>query len=324
MNKTEAYKILESSPGTSEEDLKKKYRDLVKKYHPDVYKDDPNKLKTINEAYDVIKNGDKRPGFTRTNINADSIPPEVYDEIFSNFAGFSGFRQTKSSPSRNASNIFTETEVSFEESVLGTSKEIEIDREIKCAACGGEGFKAKKNNCTHCDGFGRSVTQGNGVYFATNCAFCIGQSTKEECTACEKKTFTKTKTKLKVQIPAGVSEDNTINLQGAGNYAHSSIFGDVYSNVLIRIKVKNETDLTLEGRDVKYVLELSLLESLTGCSKTVPTIQGETEISVPPGTRNNEEIVIPSLGVGKAGNQRVIFDVRYPDNKEKLISALEE
>lgn len=315
MNIQEAYKILESPTSISEEDLKKKYKNLARKYHPDVYKDDPNKFKQINEAYQFIKDYKKEQQHSQQGFPTD------FEEIFSNF-GFG--RQNRGPTPRSVDNILLNEEITFEESVLGTEKEIEIEREIKCENCNGEGFYRKKNGCTHCDGYGKStITRGN-MTFTTMCRECHGQSTKEECAKCNKKCYIKNKTKLKVKIPPGIQDKNIIQLQGAGHFSHSSIFGDAYSNVLINISVKNNTELKLDGNDVIFNLNISLLEALEGCSKEVQSIKGSRTVEIPSGSRNKEEIIIPNLGVNLVGNERVILHVNYPENKEKLISVLKE
>jgi molecular chaperone DnaJ len=313
MNIQEAYKILESSENISDDDLKKKWKSLAKKYHPDINKENPDKFKQINSAYQQIQDYRKNPPQQGMPFNMADI-----------FQGFSGFRQDQGPPPRNVSHITIDQNISFEESILGTEKEIEIDRDVKCDECNGQTFKQKKNNCTHCDGFGHSSVQRGNMIMNTLCSQCHGQSTKEECLKCNKKGFSKSKTKMKVKIPAGVSDKNIIQLQGAGHYSHSSIFGDAHSNILMTINVKNDTQLKLDGADVICNLNISLLEALEGCSKTVPSIKGDQNIEVPADSRNKEEIILKNLGVNLQGNERVILDVSYPKNKEKLISILKE
>lgn len=309
----EAYKILESPSSISEEDLKKKYKDLAKKYHPDIYKDNPNKFKQINEAYQFIKNYKENP------------PPQESPFDFSDvFQGFAGFRQNRTPSPRRVNHIFVDQEISFEDSILGVEKEIEIERDIKCDDCNGEGFRKKRSDCVHCGGRGSSTIKQGNITFNNICQHCRGQATKEECLKCNKKSYVTSKTKLKVKIPAGVEDKNVIQLQGAGNFSHSSIFGDAYSNTLINITVKNETKLKLDNKDVVFNLNISLLEALEGCIKTVPSIKGEQNIKIPPSSRNKEEITLKNLGVPPSGNERVILNVTYPENKEKLISALKE
>ncbi len=315
MKLQEAFKILGVSPSISDDDLKKKWRSLAKEFHPDVNKDHPDKLKQINEAYQFIKNHKENPVVEN---------PFDINDIMSNFQGFSGFRQQQGPPPRRVEHIHIEQEISFEESVLGVEREIEVDRELKCETCNGQGFKLKKNDCRQCDGFGHSSRRQGNVVYNTLCSQCKGQSTKEECLKCNKKTYINTKSKMKVKIPAGVCDTNIIQLQGAGHYANHSIFGDAHSNILINIKVKNDTKLKLDGNDVIYSLDISLLEALEGCSKTVPSIKGEQNIEVPPSSKNSDEVIIKNLGVNLEGNERVILNVNYPENKEKLISVLKE
>eukprot|EP00697_Spironema_sp_BW2_P008859 gnl/Spiro4/23584_TR11653_c1_g1_i1.p3 gnl/Spiro4/23584_TR11653_c1_g1~~gnl/Spiro4/23584_TR11653_c1_g1_i1.p3 ORF type:complete len:316 (-),score=-30.03 gnl/Spiro4/23584_TR11653_c1_g1_i1:3441-4388(-) len=313
MNIQEAYNLLGVSEDISDDDLKKKWRTLAKEFHPDVYKEDPNKLKKINEAYQFIKNH-------RENPPQQGMPFDFGDM----FQGFTNFRQNRGPAPRKVDHILIDQEVTFEESVFGTEKEISVKRETKCNACDGQGFRPKKNNCLHCDGFGHATLKQGNVTFNTNCSQCRGQSTKEDCIECNKKTYVISNSKMKVKIPAGVLDKNVIQLQGAGHFAHHSIFGDAYSNILMTINVKNDTELKLEENDVIYNLKITLLEALQGCSKTVPSIKGNQEIEVPAGSRNKEEIVLKNLGVGLRGDERIILEVSYPEDKEKLISILKE
>jgi molecular chaperone DnaJ len=313
MKLEEAYNILGVSEGISEDDLKKKWKSLAKKFHPDVNKDHPDKFKQINEAYQFIKNYKENP------------PQQGNPFDFSDmFQGFTNFRQNKGPAPRKVDHIFIEQEITFEESVVGAEKEISVKRETKCNACNGQGFKQKKNNCLHCDGFGHTTIKQGNVTFNTNCSQCRGQSTKEDCLECNTKTYVTSDSKMKVKIPAGVLDKNVIQLQGAGHYAHNSIFGDAYSNILMTISVKNDSELKLDGNDVIYNLNITLLEALQGCSKTVPSIKGVQEIQIPAGSRNKEEIILKNLGVSLKGNERIVLEVNYPENKEKLISVLKE
>jgi len=313
MNIQECYEALEISQDISDDDLKKKYKELARKYHPDLFKEDPERFKKINSAYQKIQEHRKNPP-------QQGMPFDFSDM----FQGFTNFRQQSGPPPRKVDHIFINQEITFEESVLGAEKEIKVKRDTKCNACEGQGFKLKKNGCLHCDGFGHATIKQGNVTFNTNCSQCRGQSTKEDCSQCDKKTYVASTSKMKIKIPAGVVSNNVIQLQGAGHFAHHSIFGDAYSNILMTIIVNNETKLKLEENDVIFNLNISLLEALQGCSKTVPSIKGDQEINIPAGSRNKEEIIIKNLGVGLNGDERIILEVSYPEDKEKLISILKE
>ena len=314
MDINEAYSILEIDSNISDQDLKNKFKTLAKIWHPDVNKQAncEEKFKQINSAYQTIQDYRKNP------------PQESFsfNDIFSRF----GFSQQQGSrkQSRQVQHISLTQEISFRESVLGLEKEIEIDRDIKCEDCDGDGTIKKKNDCQLCDGFGRaSVNQGN-FRFESPCQ-CQGRGViEEECQKCSRAGFLRGKSKLKVRIPPGIEDQNTIQLRGAGHYAGQSTFGDMYSNLLMGIRVKNDTELKLSGRDVVFSLKLLLLEALEGCSKSVPTINGNMDITIPTRSRHLEEVVLKNLGVGEAGNQRVILDVLYPEDQNKLIQVLKE
>jgi DnaJ-class molecular chaperone len=129
-----------------------------------------------------------------------------------------------------------------------------------------------------------------------------------------------------VSVPAGVVNGNILRLQHMGNYAGTvmGIMGimDQYTDAFCHIKVKPMEGLSIEGKSVVTTVEIPLLEALQGCNRTVKTIFGEKEIMIPALSRNRDEVIIPHLGVGGTGDQRIILDVQYPSNTTKLIGVL--
>lgn len=333
MDIKQAYEILNVSPDISDDELKKIHKEAVKKYHPDLYKDDPDKLKHINSAYQFIKDYRENPPgpFGRQYTTAeDDLPFDFgnFQDIFSNFNGFHGFKNNNHK-TRNVSHINLNTEISFKDSVLGIEKEISVEREVKCSDCNGNGIKKIKNTCTNCDGFGKiSKKQGNTTFIST-CNVCRGAGpTSENCNICNGKTYIKQNTNLKVQIPPGVKDGNTIQLRGAGHFAGNGIMGENYSNIYLNIKVNNNTNLSIDdlGSDVLFPLNISLLEALEGANKIVPTINGDKEVKIPPKSKNKDEVILYGLGVKNylhQGNQRILINVMYPENQESINKIIE-
>lgn len=292
MIREEACAILEIPAESSDDDAKKAFRKLSKKYHPDVNKEPgaDEKFKKINEAYQVITTG------------VDSGPTEVYQP----------------------SNISLHTTISFQESVLGTRKEMKYNRHTKCKPCNGQGQIAQHNGCEKCNGRGQIVSQNGFMVTVQTCDKCFGRRTVNSCRACRTRGVVEAESTITVTIPGGVQNGNTLRLAGMGDYAGSFGPMDQHTDVFLNLIVDQEEGLKVVGADVVSSLDLSLVEALKGCKKTVKTILGSKEIDIAPKSRNKEEVIIPHVGVNRVGNQRVILDVKYPEDIEKLINVLTE
>lgn len=308
MNLKEAYATLEIPQGSSETEAKKKFRELSKKLHPDNKETgDEAKFKKINEAYQRIQAGedDPREAFAR----GQGQGPIRYQQVI------------------ELTNVEVQTTVSFKESVLGTKKEIKYSRQAKCTACGGAGEIRMNNGCQKCGGRGQVVNKqtSNGQSFVSisTCTACYGKTPVTECGSCKGEGLVYTDVSVHVSVPAGILDGTTLRLQGMGNYA-GSLMGmmDQYTDAFLHVTVTPEPGLSIEGQSVVSHLSISLLDALRGCERSVKTIHGQKTAKIKPGTRNKEEVIIPHCGVGGTGDQRVILDVQYPTNTDKLVGVL--
>lgn len=307
MNLKEAYSILELSPDAPADEAKKKYRDLTKKYHPDVNKDSgaEDKFKKINEAYKLVTTGE------------DEQPHHFQSQSSWNpFAGFQRQQRVE------ATHVELHTTISFKDSVFGCKQELKFSRNGKCDSCEGQGFIALNNGCDKCGGKGEVVQRQGNMIIVQTCSKCHGNTKSEKCKVCQGAAFQSTEVSVQVQIPGGVINGNILRLGGMGNYAGNFMGADQFTDAHLHINVESETDLSLVGNDVICNLEISLLEALRGCHKSVKTVIGSKDIVIKPKSRNKEEVIISHMGVGRIGNQRIILDVKYPDNTDKLISVL--
>jgi len=302
MNLSEAYSILELSPNSSADEVKKKYREFTKKYHPDINKEEnsEDRFKKINEAYNCINNG--------KNSDADS------------FTGFHNPFVNKTT--FQAENIQLYTTISFKESVLGCQKELCFSRNSKCTNCNGNGFIRINNGCDRCHGKGQIVGKQGNMIFTRTCDKCMGQNNSSQCNICLGTGHVNMQVSINVNIPGGVVSGNILRLSGFGNYIGSFINMDQYTEAHLHITVIMDEGLTLENNDVISRINITLLEALQGSQKTVKTILGDYIISIPPLSKNKEEINIPNLGVNGMGNQKVILDVSYPSNIQDVINVL--
>jgi len=303
MNLKEAYSILEIPEGTLPEDAKKKYRKLTKEFHPDVNKEPgaEDKFKKINEAYECIKNGkgnDPEP-------IANNRSPFHRQQVI------------------QLENIELKMTIDFKESVLGCKKEVKYSRKSKCQTCDGIGEIRLNNGCAACGGKGNVTSQQRGMVFVSTCHKCQGRSQTTTCNNCKGNATVQTDVSVHVSVPAGVINGNTLRLQNMGNYAGSVMgFMEQYTDAFCHITVTPEEGLSIDGKSVVTTLNLPLVDALRGCTRTVKTIFGSKEIEIKPQSRNRDEVIIPHLGVGGAGDQKVILDVQYPQNTDKLIGVL--
>lgn len=306
MNLKEAYTTLEIPEGSSEAEAKKKFRELSKKLHPDNKETgDEAKFKKINEAYQRIQAGEDDPR-----------------EAFTNGRGPVGYHQQRVQVVE-LSNIDVGTVVSFKEAVLGTKKEIKYQRRSKCQNCGGAGQIKLNNGCQKCGGRGQVVRRHGNTIVVSDCPECIGKAKVAECGPCKGEGLVHTDVSVHVSVPAGIQDGTTLRLQGMGNYA-GSVFGmvDQFTDAFLHVTVTPEPGLSIEGQSVVSNLSISLLDALRGCERSVKTIHGQKTAKVRPGSRNKEEVIIPHCGVGGTGDQRVILDVKYPKNTDKLVGVL--
>jgi molecular chaperone DnaJ len=311
MNLNEAHSILGLSSGVSLEDAKKKYRELTRKYHPDINKDDgaEDRFKKINEAYQCVISG--------KGSDPESVSTPVRNP-FNPFQGFTGIHNPFGGAIHQAENISLNIKISFKESVLGCQKEISFSRNGKCVTCEGQGFTKLHNNCDKCGGKGQIIGRQGNMIFVRTCDKCMGQNIQSPCKDCRSTGNINTQVSGNVQIPGGVNNETVLRLSGFGNYIGSIMGEDQYSEAHLHIHVEAIDGLRLEGQDVVSAIDLSLLEALIGKKEKINTISGEIEITIPKMTRHKDEIKIPNLGVNSIGAHKVIVNVNYPNDQEQI------
>lgn len=305
MNRTEACSILGVNESITPEELKKKYKELTRKYHPDINKEDGAEafFKKINEAYDILSKN------------------HIADESNSGFNPFA-WNTNPFNKIRYAENISLFTEISFRESVLGIKKDFTYSRNIKCVVCAGQGQQPINNGCNICHGKGVVTGRQGNMFFSQTCHGCRGQIKTLPCEKCSAQGTVTTQTSINVSIPGGVISGNILRLSNMGNFVGSMMNMDQYTEVHLHITVTPYENLSLQDIDVVSNLDLSLLEAIQGVEKSIFTIYGDKNILIPPLTKNKDEIIIPKLGVNGTGSQRVIINVNYPTNIHELISVL--
>lgn len=302
-----AYETLGIEHNSSPEEANKAFRKLAAKYHPDVNKekDAEQKFKDINTAFQTIND-------PKSESNSDG-----------NFHQNVSFRTfTEPDP------IQLETRLTFIESILGCIKEFQADKYVPCPKCNGERFVQTKDNCKECNGKGRTVQKMGMNTFIIGCNECAGHGKKvEKCPSCKGEGTVLQKKKFKVPIVA-VTDGHTMRLRGGGHFFLHPFFGSTVGDAFIHVKVDNHPKMKMEGKNVISTLELTLLESLEGVTKTVETVKGNYELKIPSSSRHKEEVEIKGFGVHfdakNIGNHIFRLDIKYPSNTEKIIKLLKE
>lgn len=307
MNLKEAYTILEIPQTSTPEEAKKKYRELTKKYHPDINKESgaEDKFKKINEAYQCVSSG--------KGTDREEVQWQQANNPFNPFG-----RQTI----YQADNINIHTTISFKESVIGCKKTLKFNRKTKCKDCNGQGQTVLNNGCDKCGGKGQVTSQRGNMIFMQTCDKCYGRSQVNACTACNQNGVVDAEASIDVSIPGGVQNTNILRLGGMGHFVGNFGPMEQHTDVHLHLSVTPEPGLTLDGNTVMSNISISLLEALQGCKKTINTIMGNKEIEIKPKSRNKDEVILPRFGVNRSGDQKIILDVQYPEDINILINSL--
>lgn len=325
MKLSEAYQTLGCNENDSPEEVKKKYKTLMKEYHPDINKspDATEKSKQITSAYNLIQNPDQaEPDFQGFGggIGFD-FQDLISNVIFQNFQNFSSEPRPFYKTYPHITHPITLT---FQESILGTQHKISLQRHLKCDNCSGKGKITSLEKCSTCNGRGQQRTekrQGNQIFIQQSpCMTCGGLGKKaDNCTACKGDATIKGDSNFDVAIPGGVVHNTTLRLQNAGNFNPTK---GRYDEAHLKITVQPDPEMKLEGINVVSKLDISLLEALEGTKKEIKTVNQPQEIEIPARTKHLDKITLKGQGVPNQGDHIVTLNLNYPDNLEMLIEVL--
>lgn len=338
------YKTLELEKNASQEDIKKAFRRLAHKYHPDKPGGDEKKFKEVNEAYRVLSNSQKRAqydqfgsagpgagfggahgfgGFDFSQFQRGADFDFDLGDIFSGAFGSGGFGGSRRR--KRGQDIVTELVIDFEESVFGAEKKITIDHTIVCGECGGSG--AEKGSgmeiCPECKGSGKVQTNMMGLFaIAQTCPTCGGerQVPKNKCKMCNGAGIRREKDIINIKIPGGIKTGDNLRMSGRGEAIKNGQAGDLY----IKIKVKSHKTFKRDGRDLRVDYEVSLKDVLLGGEHKIELLDGEkVSLKIEEGTQYGEEIKIKGKGIPSLNGDlfvRIIFNIpKKLSKKEKEI-----
>ena len=324
--KRDYYEVLGLKKGASDDEIKKAFRKLAMKYHPDRNPGDKNaeeKFKEINEAYSVLSDPDKKSKYDRfghAGVDSNGFGGAGggfggfggsggfgFDDIFDMFGGaFSGFggggQQRRANSPRKGKDLQKAITITFEEAAFGAKKTIELSKYVSCSTCGGEGTKpgTSKKTCPKCGGSGQvSQTQRTpfGQFQSVNtCDQCggTGQVIEEPCPTCKGTGRIRKNVSITVDIPAGVDNESVIPIRGQGEPGYNGgPAGDLY----IVLNVKPHKMFRRQGADLFLEIPISFDQAALGADIIVPTLEGKVSYKVPAGTQPGTTFRLKEKGI---------------------------
>jgi len=334
MSKRDYYEVLGISKTSSQDEIKKAYRKMAVKYHPDKNPDNKEaeeKFKEAAEAYEVLSNKDKRSNYDRfghnsPNANAGRGGFNPFEEMFNNFGG-GGRRQYSARPSKGR-DLRINIELSLKEIFSGVHKTVKINRKINCSSCKGTGAKEEKDltTCDVCNGVGIETitTQTNFgiIQQQRTCHKCQGKGkiVTIPCEKCKGACSETIEDTADFDVPPGATNGISFQINGLGDEA---IGGGVNGNLVVVIHEKEDKKLKRNGINIISDVFISLVDSIIGNDKIeVNTIDGLVRVKVEPGTENGKMLRLkgkglPSLGSTHIGDHIVYVNVYIPKNLTK-------
>ena len=350
MTELDYYERLEISKDADKGTIKKAYRKMAMKYHPDKNPGDheaEENFKFVNEAYQVLSDQEKRSIYDQYGKEGlegrgqggggfgaggfDDLG-SIFEEMFgSSFGGGGSSRSQRKTYNYNL-DIGLEVEVEFNEAVFGAKKDINYSYKNACKSCKGTGAKeGKMSTCGTCKGQGQVHMRQGFMTFAQTCPHCqgTGQSVAKKCNKCTGSGYDEITDKFEVNIPEGVNDGNRIRISNKGNIAPDGSRGDLY----LQIKVKEDSHFIRHDNDIYVEVPIFFTQLALGGTILVPSLTGEIELNIPAGAKDQEQFKFDGQGVksvqgyGK-GDFVVQIKIKYPtsinDEQKELLEKLQE
>ena len=341
-NKRDYYEVLGVEKNASDAEIKKAYRKLAMKYHPDQNPGDKSaeeKFKEVNEAYEVLSDAEKKARYDQygfagvdPNFNPNAGNPfggfgggfgfGDLGDIFGDFFGGGASSSARRNGPSKGQNVVAEIEISFEDAAFGCEREITFGRIEPCATCHGTGCKdgAQPETCAYCHGTGTVRTQQNfmGMTMQSNqpCPKCGGQGKiiKDACSTCRGKGKVRRNKTIRVKVPAGIDNGQSFRVRDEGNAGSN---GGPNGDLLVTVRVRKHDIFVRDGANVLCEMPITFAQAALGATIEVPTLDGKVRYNVPEGTQTGTTFRlrgkgIPYVGYKTRGDQFVTVVVETP------------
>ena len=344
------YEILEVSQNADKTTIKKAYRAMAKKYHPDKNAGDADaehKFKLCNEAYQCLSDEKQKSiydrygkeglqgmggGGGRSSGGFDDLG-SMFEEMFNGFGGGgSRRRQNPADMEKYPLDMNVDMYISFQEAIFGCEKEVEFTYKKACKDCKGTGAKnGKLSTCKDCKGQGQVYMKQGFMTFSQTCPTCqgTGSAATDKCKSCRGAGYEEVRETVSVKIPAGIDSDNRLRVSGKGNIGKRGTRGDLY----VTFTVKPDKHFQRDGNDVYIAIPVFFTQAVAGDTLTIPSLTGELELKLDIGTRDKQHFTFRGEGIedvhghGK-GDLIAQVDITYPkklsDKQKDLLNQLQE
>ncbi len=344
------YEVLEIQRGADGATIKKAYRKLAMKFHPDRNQGDKSaeeKFKLVNEAYQVLSDTSKREIYDRYGkaglegqgfggggsggMNMDDLSA-IFESVFGGGFGGGFNSRGRSEHEKYALDIEVEIELAFNEAIFGCEKEISFSYKSSCLTCDGTGDKGKASTqCSACEGRGEVYYRQGFMTFAQPCESCHGSGKVVEnpCDSCEGEGFIEEESSTTVQIPAGIDHGNRMRVGGKGNEAKGGRRGDLYLMVL----VQDDDHFIRDGDTIYIEVPLFFTQAALGGKIEIPTLRDKKELKIPQGVKDKEQFVLRGEGVENVHGRgkgdmiaqiKIVYPKKLNDEQKDLLSRLGE
>ena len=341
------YELLGVDRNAGDDEIKRAFRRLARELHPDVSAepDAEQRFREVVEAYEVLSNSERRQLYDRfghAGLRSGGFRPTTFDlgdlsDLFAAFFGDDLFGVGGRAGRARGADIAARVEIDLVEAARGTTRDVPFEVAVPCARCDGNGAEpgSSISACRACGGSGRLRQVSRSVFGefvrTQTCPTCggSGRAIEHPCKACHGVGRVVEERKLEVEIPAGIHDGQRIRLSGEG---HAGVLGGRAGDVYVEVRVRPDERFVREGDDVYTTVELTVPQAALGTTVTVPTLDGDAELTFPPGTQSGEIRVLrgrgfPVLqGFGR-GDQRVLVNVLVPrqlnETQRRLLEEFE-
>lgn len=348
MNKRDYYEVLGVSKGATADEIKRAFRKLAKKYHPDVSKepDAEEKFKEAQEAYAVLSDESKRAqydqyghaafegmnggaGFDFSDFDFSDIFDGIFGGGFSSFGGFGNRRTNRNSQARDGNDMLMRINLTFDEAIFGTKKSIKVDVHERCDKCNGKGG-FDSHTCKTCHGRGVVTREQHTILGSfmsqSSCPDCHGKGTTFDrvCNSCHGNGTVRKNKNIDVKIPAGVDSGSRLRLAGKGD---SGVNGGADGDLYLEFAVKDHPLFVRDEYDIYLELPITITDAVLGAKVEVPTLYGNVKLNIPSGSCSGDKLRIKDKGVthinsSAKGDMYILLNVSIPkkiDKKQKKL-----